>query len=60
MIAIGDTARHIAEGAGDKAIHVPDNDDAVAWLHAHLTEGDVVLVKASRAARLDEVAAALR
>ena len=29
------------------------------WLRSHLAAGDVVLVKASRAARLDEVAAAL-
>jgi UDP-N-acetylmuramoyl-tripeptide--D-alanyl-D-alanine ligase len=32
---------------------------AVDWLRGHLAAGDVVLVKASRAVRLDEVAAAL-
>ena len=34
-------------------------DAAVDWLRGHLAAGDVVLVKASRGARLDEVAAAL-
>ena len=32
---------------------------AVDWLRKHLVAGDVVLVKASRGAHLDEVAAAL-
>jgi UDP-N-acetylmuramoyl-tripeptide--D-alanyl-D-alanine ligase len=35
------------------------NDAAVDWLRRHLAAGDVALVKASRGARLDEVAAAL-
>jgi UDP-N-acetylmuramoyl-tripeptide--D-alanyl-D-alanine ligase len=38
---------------------VDDNAAAVAWLRENLREGDAVLVKASRGARLDEVAAAL-
>jgi UDP-N-acetylmuramoyl-tripeptide--D-alanyl-D-alanine ligase len=38
---------------------VADNDEAVTWLRAHLHPGDVVLVKASRGARLDLVADAL-
>ena len=40
-------------------VQVPDNASAIAWLREHLDEGDAVLVKASRGARLDEVAAAL-
>jgi len=38
---------------------VADNDAAVHWLEAHVEPGDVVLVKASRGARLDLVADAL-
>jgi UDP-N-acetylmuramoyl-tripeptide--D-alanyl-D-alanine ligase len=59
VVAVGQTARPIADGAGKRAMALPDNEAAVHWLHGHLTAGDVVLVKASRAARLDEVAAAL-
>jgi UDP-N-acetylmuramoyl-tripeptide--D-alanyl-D-alanine ligase len=38
---------------------MPDNAAAIAWLREHLRPGDVVLIKASRGARLDEIAAAL-
>lgn len=59
VVAVGEAAHPIAEGAGDRAVRLPDNDAAVDWLRAHLTAGDVVLVKASRGVHLDEVAAAL-
>ena len=59
VVAVGAAARAIADGAGERAIPVPDNAAAVAWLREHVGEGDVVLVKASRGGRLDEVAAAL-
>jgi UDP-N-acetylmuramoyl-tripeptide--D-alanyl-D-alanine ligase len=59
VVAIGEAARPIADSAGQRAVTLADNDAAVDWLRGHLTAGDVVLVKASRAARLDEVAAAL-
>lgn len=52
----------LAVGPGASAlggVPVADNAAAVAWLREHLTAGDAVLVKASRGARLDEVAAAL-
>ena len=42
-----------------EAAYVADNEAAVGWLREHVRGGDVVLVKASRGARLDEVAAAL-
>lgn len=59
VVAVGAAARPIADGAGQQAVALLGNDAAVDWLRSHLAAGDVVLVKASRAARLDEVAAAL-
>jgi UDP-N-acetylmuramoyl-tripeptide--D-alanyl-D-alanine ligase len=59
IVAIGEAARPIADSAGQRAVTLADNDAAVEWLRSHIAAGDVVLVKASRAARLDEVAAAL-
>jgi UDP-N-acetylmuramoyl-tripeptide--D-alanyl-D-alanine ligase len=56
---VGEAARPVADGAGERAVALPDNDAAVDWLRGHLAAGDVVLVKASREARLDKVAAAL-
>lgn len=59
VVAVGAGARSLAAGAGERAVTLADNDAAVDWLRRHLTAGDVVLVKASRSAHLDEVAAAL-
>lgn len=59
VVAVGEAARPIADGAGERAVAVADNDAAVDWLRGCLAAGEVVLVKASRGARLDEVAAAL-
>jgi UDP-N-acetylmuramoyl-tripeptide--D-alanyl-D-alanine ligase len=59
VVAVGEVARSIADGAGERAVVLADNDAAVDWLRGHLAAGDVVLVKASRGARLDEVAAVL-
>ncbi len=59
VVAVGETARLIADGAGARGVALADNDAAVDWLRHNLAPGDVVLVKASREARLDEVAAAL-
>ncbi|MFE6101354.1 UDP-N-acetylmuramoyl-tripeptide--D-alanyl-D-alanine ligase [Streptomyces laurentii] len=59
VAVIGETARPVADAAGERAVVFTDNRAAAAWLRESLTGGDVVLVKASRGARLDEVAAAL-
>ncbi|MFF7645822.1 glutamate ligase domain-containing protein [Streptomyces canus] len=59
VVAVGKAALPIAEGAGDRAVALTDNGAAIRWLRNHLAAEDVVLVKASRGARLDEVAAAL-
>lgn len=60
LLVVGPEARGIHVGAGDRSTYVDDNDAAIAWLRENLLEGDAVLVKASRGARLDEVAAALQ
>ena len=59
VAVVGEAARPIADGAGERSVVLADNDAAVDWLRGHLTADDVVLVKASRGACLDEVAAAL-
>jgi UDP-N-acetylmuramoyl-tripeptide--D-alanyl-D-alanine ligase len=59
VVAVGAGARPIADGAGERAMTLAGNDAAVDWLRGHLTTGDVVLIKGSRGAHLDEVAAAL-
>jgi UDP-N-acetylmuramoyl-tripeptide--D-alanyl-D-alanine ligase len=61
LLVVGEAARGLHAGAGDdKSVFVDDNAAAVAWLRDGLGDGDAVLVKASRGARLDEVAAALQ
>ena len=61
LLVVGADARGIHDGAaGPRACYVDDNAAAIAWLRENLDEGDAVLVKASRGARLDEVAAALQ
>lgn len=55
VLAVGRGARGIAEGAGPLGESVSDVAVAVDTLRAWLVEGDVVLVKASRGARLERV-----
>ncbi len=63
VVGVGPAAAAIVDGARETSeedpVQVEDNTAAVAWLRAHTGPGDVVLVKASRGARLDEVADAL-
>jgi UDP-N-acetylmuramoyl-tripeptide--D-alanyl-D-alanine ligase len=65
LVVVGEPARPIHLGAclegswGEESVFVTDNDEALAWLRQHLRPGDVVLVKASRAAALERVAEAL-
>ncbi|MEX2291892.1 MAG: UDP-N-acetylmuramoyl-tripeptide--D-alanyl-D-alanine ligase [Mycobacteriales bacterium] len=65
LVVVGEDAGGIHAGAvlegswGSESIHVPDVDAAVALLRQQLAAGDVVLVKASRSAGLERVAAAL-
>jgi UDP-N-acetylmuramoyl-tripeptide--D-alanyl-D-alanine ligase len=62
VVAVGPGARPAVDGAhaaGGTGHAVPDRPGAVALLDDHLAAGDVVLVKASRGAGLDVVAAEL-
>jgi len=65
LVVVGEPARPMHLGAclegswGDESVFVADNDEALAWLREHLKPGDVVLLKASRAAALETVAEAL-
>ncbi|MGI8536701.1 MAG: UDP-N-acetylmuramoyl-tripeptide--D-alanyl-D-alanine ligase [Mycobacteriales bacterium] len=65
LVVVGPDAGGIHAGAvlegswGSESIHVPDVDAAVALLQGELAPGDVVLVKASRSAGLERVAAAI-
>ncbi len=59
VIAVGAGASAIAQGAGEVGHAVTDISGAIAWLRASLSPADVVLVKASRGARLERVAEAI-
>ena len=60
VVVVGEAARGLHEGGGERSTWLPDNASAVSWLAENLREGDAVLLKASRGARLDEVAATLK
>ena len=68
LLVVGEAARGVHGGAraeqsrggrGEGPVFVADNDEATAWLTSRVRPGDVVLVKASRGARLDVVAQAV-
>jgi UDP-N-acetylmuramoyl-tripeptide--D-alanyl-D-alanine ligase len=65
VVAVGDDARPLQHGAAlegswdGESSWVPDADAAVRLLRTEVRPGDVVLVKASRAASLERVALAI-
>ena len=65
LLVVGEPARPMHLGAclegswGEESVFVEDNAQALSWLRDNLAPGDVVLLKASRAAGLEKVAEAL-
>ncbi|GAB2757978.1 UDP-N-acetylmuramoyl-tripeptide--D-alanyl-D-alanine ligase [Nocardioides pakistanensis] len=65
LLVVGEPAHAMHLGAylegswGEESVFVPDKDSALTWLRGHLRPGDVVLLKASRAAGLETLAEAL-
>jgi UDP-N-acetylmuramoyl-tripeptide--D-alanyl-D-alanine ligase len=65
LVVVGPDARALHLGAclegswGSESMFVPDVESAVSFVRATARAGDVVLVKASRAAGLERVALAL-
>jgi UDP-N-acetylmuramoyl-tripeptide--D-alanyl-D-alanine ligase len=59
VIAVGEEPRWIAEAARAagvrEVIHVGTTDEAAQALHAFAREGDVVLLKGSRSAKMERV-----
>lgn len=66
LLVGGDYAAALARGAqnaglpGERIVHVETNADAAQWLREHGRSDDVVLLKASRRYRLEEIVEALR
>ncbi len=65
LLVVGEGARPLHLGAslegswGGESAFVPDQEAALAWLREQVRPGDVILFKASRAAALERLAAAL-
>ena len=65
LVVVGEPARPMHLGAylegswGEESVFVEDAEHALDWLRRNLAAGDVVLFKASRAARLEQVVEAL-
>jgi UDP-N-acetylmuramoyl-tripeptide--D-alanyl-D-alanine ligase len=65
LVAVGEAARAIAAAAAEqetwqgRAVQVPDSEAAARYLQEEVRPGDVVLVKASRAAGLETLAGVL-
>lgn len=65
LVTIGSEAREIAAGAAgkmpsDRIITLKNNQECIELLAAKINEGDLILIKGSRANHLEEIAAALK
>ena len=60
LLAVGPLAKKIAEGFGDGALWYETVDSLVENLSEIIKDGDSILVKASRAMRLERVVDALK
>jgi UDP-N-acetylmuramoyl-tripeptide--D-alanyl-D-alanine ligase len=59
LFAVGELSAHAVSGFGAGARHFRDRDDLIAALRGALREDDLVLVKGSRLAAMDQIADAL-
>lgn len=59
VVTVGDLAGLIAKGTSKRSIRSGSNGDAVAALAAYLQAGDRILIKGSRASRMEEIVAGL-
>lgn len=60
LVTVGSLARHIAENAKNIPSHCFDDcDGATAFLKSYLSEGDAVLIKASRCMKFERISKAL-
>ena len=66
LLVGGEFAGDVARGAraagfpSDRIVHFASNDEATSWLAKNTLAGDLVLLKASRRYRLEEIVAGLR
>lgn len=65
LVTVGSLARMMAEAArrtgmdSERIYSLEDSEEAIGFLEGYLQEGDMVLVKGSRGARMDRIVAAL-
>jgi len=64
LITVGDLGHHIAEGAkpgmgAGEVMEAADNAEAAALMRERVSAGDVVLVKGSRAMKMEEIVRSL-
>lgn len=61
VITVGNLARHIGVAVQEKnVIHFDTKEDAGAYIYSLADAGDIVLIKASRGMKLEEIAAMLQ
>lgn len=60
VLGVGPLSQDIVAGYGDAGLWFPENQQAIAWLQAHLQQGDALLIKGSRGMQTDEIVAALK
>lgn len=62
LVCIGKEAKAIVEGAKgvQTIVHFENNQDAIAYLHEHLQDEDIILVKGSNGMKLKEIVSDLK
>lgn len=59
VLAQGEMARSICDGAGKAAVHFETREELIAALGSYIRPGDTVLVKASHSMKFEEISEAL-